>query len=63
MKSGLWIAGGYGEDKGRKPYTSGYPDTQEIYLTRLLHVDPDSGGFEFDENGNIAAGDGALLIA
>ena len=63
MKSGLWVAGGYGEDNGRKPYASGYPDAQEIYLTRLFHVDPLTGGFQFDENGNIAVGSGALLIA
>jgi hypothetical protein len=44
LKSGAWVAGLYGANAmGVASYAGGFPEDGDIYLTRQLVVDPDSG--------------------
>lgn len=62
MKSGSWIGGFYAEVEGIRPYASGYPEIQELYLARSLQIDPEDGSFVSDENDELISGSGSLLM-
>ena len=62
MKSGAWIGGIYAEIDKQKPYASGYPESQEIYLTRSVGVDPVYGSFRLGGDDQPHQGDGGLLM-
>lgn len=62
MKSGSWIGGVYAEVEGIRPYASGYPEIQELYLARSLQIDPEDGSFVLDENDQLIRGSGSLLM-
>ena len=62
MKSGSWIGGFYAEVEGIRPYASGYPEIQELYLARSLQIDPEDGSFVLDENDQLIRGSGSLLM-
>lgn len=62
MKSGRWIGGVYAEVDANRPYASGYPEIQELFLARTLLVDPEDGSFIFDENDQLVHGAGGLLM-
>ncbi len=62
MKSGSWVGGAYAEIDNLRPYASGYPEVQELYLTRSLEVDPEDGSFTLDAHGQPVQGVGSLLM-
>ena len=62
MKSGTWVGGEYAEAEGMRPYASGYPENQELYLARSLEISPDDGRFILDENSQMIRGEGGLLM-
>jgi len=62
MKSGSWVGGAYAEIDNQRPYASGYPEVQELYLTRSLEVDPEDGRFKYDANEQPIQGVGSLLM-
>lgn len=68
LKSGTWLAGVYGrtDDGGNEiqSYASGYPEEQDLYLSRQLTVNPASGEFELDSHDAplTVEGSGGLLL-
>ena len=57
-KSGLYMGGYYGQGS----YVAGYPNIQDIYLTRAIEVDPYSGAIGIDSEGNPLVLPSGLLI-
>jgi hypothetical protein len=43
-------------------YAAGYPDVQDIYLARVAEVDPESGAFQFDDDGLVRMKGSGILI-
>lgn len=63
LKSGIWLAGGYGNtEDGIKSYAAGYPEPQDLYLAAAVGVDRDSGEFQLDENGEVVFLAGGILV-
>jgi hypothetical protein len=62
LKSGRWIGGIYAEIDGRAPYTAGYPEAQDLFLPATVEVNPETGEFPYDEDGDIVYKAGGLLI-
>ena len=62
LKSGTWIGGVFGEVKGKRPYASGYPEPQDLYLTATISLDPDTGEIVTDDAGNPEVIDSGLLL-
>lgn len=62
LKSGTWIGGLYAEVDGRIPYSSGYPEPQDLFLAATVDVDPETGDFPVDESGRIQHRPGGLLV-
>ena len=52
LQSGIWIGGVFGEVNGRRPYASGYPEPQDLYLAATLSLDPYTGEIVTDDEGN-----------
>jgi hypothetical protein len=46
---------------GRRSYVAGYPE-QNLYLAEQAEVDPETGDFLADEQGNVKLLDRGLLI-
>lgn len=57
-KTGLYMGGYYGEGS----YVAGHPDIQDIYLTRVVQIDPDSGEIGIDSEGQPLSLPSGLLI-
>jgi hypothetical protein len=62
LKSGVWLAGVYAKGNERISYASGYPEVQELFLSVGIRVDPDTGEFTFDDNGDVYVTTGGLLV-
>jgi hypothetical protein len=62
MKSGVWIGGVFGGVDGRPSYTAGYPEQQDLFLTAMIDVDPETGEFPVDEDGDIVHRPGGVLV-
>jgi len=62
MKSGTWIGGADGLANNRRPYASGYPENQELYLTATLTLDAQTGEMVTDETGNPMVHTGSILV-
>jgi hypothetical protein len=66
LKSGRWLAGLYGRlsDTGLRSYAAGYPSDGDLYLSAQLQIDPDTGSFVPDNEGDlqIVAGRSGLLV-
>ena len=61
MKSGSWVGGMYAEVENKRLYASGYPEIQEIYLTRSLQINPEDGSFN-ELADQLILGAGGLLM-
>ena len=62
MKPGSWVGGMFAEVEGTRPYASGYPENQDLYLTCSLQIDPEDGSFILDGNNRLIRGSGGLLM-
>jgi hypothetical protein len=63
MKSGTWIAGTYAQLEGQLgAYASGYGEEPDLYLNPGLTVDPDTGEFETDTDGNPVPNGCSVLV-
>ncbi len=45
LKSGTWVGGAYAKGS----YAAGYPEPQDIYISEVVEIDPETG--EFEHNG------------
>lgn len=62
LKSGSWIAGIYAATDGHRPYASGYPEPQDLYLPRTVHINHKTGRMITDEEGNAVVLDMGVLL-
>ncbi|TMK84440.1 MAG: hypothetical protein E6G40_05045 [Actinobacteria bacterium] len=62
LKSGTWLAGAYAQEDGWKSYASGYPEPQDLFLVEAVEVDPDTGEFLFDDEGDPKLRGSGILI-
>lgn len=62
MKSGVWIGGAYADANGRRSYAAGYPEPQDLFLAAAVELDPETGEFVVDDDGNVALLDGGILV-
>jgi hypothetical protein len=62
LKSGTWLGGAYADANGKRSYAAGYPEPQDLYLAASVEVDPRTGAFLLDEQGQLRLGSGGLLV-
>lgn len=62
LKSGTWLGGAYATENGRQSYTAGYPEQQDMFLAAAVPVDPETGEFQIDDDGNVDLLPGGLLV-
>lgn len=63
LKSGSWIGGHFStDDQGRRSYASGYPEAGDLYLARRAELDPDTGNFVTDSDGDAVLLPTGLLV-
>lgn len=62
LKSGAWIAGIYAETDGDQPYASGYPEPQDLYLPRTIHINHNTGQIIIDEHDNVVVFNVGVLL-
>lgn len=63
MKSGIWLAGAFAtQADGARSYAAGYPHEQDLYLVQAVDVDPDTGEFVTDVEGNPALRGSGILV-
>lgn len=62
LKSGTWVGGAFGEVDGRRPYASGYPESQDLYLPATLPLDPNSGEAITGQDGSMRLRKSGILI-
>ena len=62
MKSGIWLGGAYADANGRRSYAAGYPEPPDLFLAAAVEVDPETGAFTHDMNGDVALLEGGLLV-
>ncbi|MDE0437989.1 MAG: DUF6338 family protein [bacterium] len=63
MKSGTWLGGVYAEaSDGGRPFASGYPEPQELYLPRVVALNPSTGGMLTDDNDEPLVLDMGILV-
>ena len=48
--------------KGSDSYAAGYPDEQDLFLAEAYSVDPESGEFELDANGDVVPTGSGILV-
>ena len=65
LKSGTWLAGMFSTTiTGQRSWAAGYPEKEDLYLSLQLKVDPVTGEFTKDADGNATPvdGGGGLLL-
>jgi hypothetical protein len=63
LKSGVWLGGAYAEtESGWRSYVSGYPEPQDIFLVESVEVDPETGEFELDDDGEPLRRGSSILV-
>ncbi|MFP3899882.1 MAG: DUF6338 family protein [Acidimicrobiia bacterium] len=62
MKSGVWLGGAYADANGRRSYAAGYPEPQDLFLAAAVELDPETGEFAVDDDGNVALLGGGILV-
>ncbi len=65
LKSGPWVAGKFvtdTDDRALRSYAGGYPSPADLYLLHRVEVDPDSGAWKYDGDGQIALRESGLLL-
>lgn len=62
LKSGTWLGGAYADANGKRSYAAGYPEPQDLYLAASVELDPETGAFILDGDGQPRTGSGGLLL-
>ena len=63
LKSGVWLGGAFtSAGEGLDSYAAGYPDEQDLFLAEAYSVDPESGEFELDANGDVVPTGSGILV-
>jgi Family of unknown function (DUF6338) len=63
LKSGVWLVGAFtSAGEGLDSYAAGHPDEQDLFLAEAYSVDPESGEFELDANGDVVSTGSAILV-
>lgn len=63
LKSGVWLGGAFSSaGDGLDSYAAGYPDEQDLFLAEAYSVDPESGEFELDANGDVVPTGSGILV-
>ena len=62
LKSGTWLAGAFAEANGQQSYAAGYPEPQDLFLAASVDVDPATGDWRLDGDGNVTLGQGGILV-
>jgi len=63
LKSGGWLAGAYAvQEDDLRSYASGYPEKQDLFLVDMAEVDPETGEFALDEDGDLVVRSSGILI-
>jgi hypothetical protein len=63
LKTGTWLAGAYAvKEDGWRSYAAGYPESQDLFLVEAVEVDPDTGEFLFDDQGDPRLRGSGILI-
>jgi hypothetical protein len=62
LKSGTWLGGAFADAEGKHSYAAGYPEPQDLFLVRSVHMNPDTGAFELDSLGRPRLGEGGILV-
>ena len=62
MKSGVWLGGAYADANGHRSYAAGYPEPQDLYLAAAVELDPETGEFVVDSDGNVPLLEGGILV-
>lgn len=62
-ESGIWIAGLYAEAAdGHRPFASGYPEAQDLYLPAMLGIDTDTGHILVNDSNEPLVLDQGILV-
>lgn len=63
LRSGTWLGGVFATmEDGSRSYAAGYPEEQDLFLVEAVEVDPDTGEFELDEDGNPVSRGSSILV-
>lgn len=63
LKSGVWLGGAYSSPgDGLDSYAAGYPDEQDLFLAEAYSVDPGTGEFELDTDGDVVPTGSGILV-
>lgn len=62
LKSGGWIGGYFASHDGRESYAAGYPEPGDLYIARRAEMDPETGDFVTDEDGDAVLLPTGLLV-
>jgi hypothetical protein len=63
LKSGEWIGGAFADANGRRSYAASYPEPPDLYLAAGVRVDPETGEFVVNDDGDIELLSGGLLVS
>jgi hypothetical protein len=64
LRTGTWLGGAFSKAEGGElgSYAAGYPDLQDLYLAAAAEIDPDTGQFQFDEEGQVRMRESGILV-
>lgn len=63
LKSGVWLGGAFAEtESGWRSYVSAYPEPQDIFLVESVEVDPETGEFLLDDDGEPLRRGSSILV-
>lgn len=63
LKSGVWLGGAFSSaGDGLDSYAAGYPDEQDLFLAEAYSVDPETGEFELDADGDVVPTGSGILV-
>ena len=59
----MWLGGAFSStDDGLDSYAAGYPDEQDLFLAEAYSVDPETGEFELDADGDVVPTGSGILV-
>lgn len=59
----MWLGGAFSSaGDGLDSYAAGYPDEQDLFLAEAYSVDPETGEFELDADGDVVPTGSGILV-